>query len=187
MKSPTVVAKEDKKIEPFGAVDRKGKQEDGIIASQYPGWYHDQQVDEMKESVESQKRALKRDAVPPEEVPYVKNRIKIEEQRHREIVDSKPSLDGKGEDFISNLNKNLGEKIRELMFTRCEMKLGLADAHEEARRMKTPCISVSPVVAASFGVPCTAGKVTRDGATKIWQMTQKLQGGSTNPELLRRD
>lgn len=175
------------KVEVFGAIDRKEKKEDGDIVSTYPGWFSETSMDSLQEQIGSMKRAIKRGDTPSDEIMRVKNEIKVLEGRYSQIADSKPEMKGNVADFLNDINKKMAEEIRKSMFTRMEMKLNLADPHEEARRMKTPFIKIDPSTAKSFGVPCQKGLISRDGATQIWQMTQKLKGESTNPEILRRD
>lgn len=175
------------KVEIFGAIDRKEKKEDGAIVSTYPGWYLDRNLEDLQEGIDSRKRSIKRGDTPPEDVMRVKNEIKQAEIKYSEIIGSKPEMKGKVSDFLSEINKSMAAEITRSLFTREQMKKGLADVHEEARRMKTPFIKIDPTVARSFGVPCTKGMISRDGATQIWQMTQKLRGESTNVEILRRD
>ena len=176
-----------KGIEVFGPVDRKEKKADGEIASHMPAWYLDRQVADMKEDIDSQERAIARGGVQPEEVLRAKNQIKVEKDRYSEIVSSRPKVKGKDLDDLNSFTQDLGKQIGESMFTRSDMKRGTADAHEEVRRMTEPIIKMDPDVARKCGVSCTNGRVSRNGATKIWQMGQKLKGEPTNAEMLRRE
>ena len=71
------------------------------------------------------------------------------------------------------------------------MRKGLADAREEMKRMTEPCIEVrgdAMNIAKACNVKITKGKVSRDGAAKVWKILGKALGDSpTNIEHLRRD
>jgi hypothetical protein len=57
-------------------------------------------------------------------------------------------------------------------------------------RMTEPCIEVkgdAAQIAKACNVRMTKGKVSRDGAAKIWKILGKAIGERTNTENLRRD
>ena len=80
---------------------------------------------------------------------------------------------------------------RDSMFTRSEMKKGLADPHDEARRMVQPCIDITGNVhvARSCGIDVPTGqtKINRNQATKMWKILGRLCDERTNVEYLRKD
>ena len=102
------------------------------------------------------------------------------------ISSSRPKLKGKDKDDIAKGYKELGGQIAESMFTLSDMKRGTASAHEEARRMVKPIISVDPKLAASCGVNTKDGMVSRNDASKIYKIMGKLIGDNTNIEVLRK-
>ena len=55
--------------------------------------------------------------------------------------------------------------------------------------MKQPLINIRGNIEAAeaMGVKVADGKVSRDGATKMWKVAGKLLGEATNGEALRRD
>ncbi len=168
----------------FGEVDINKK---GQIASEYPAWYFDNHIEEMKETIATRERALERNAVPPPEIPLFKEKLKAEKERLEKIVSSKPKLTAKQKDELAKEYKHLKKEIRDSMFTRSEMKLGIASPHEEARRMVEASIPINPVLAEKMGVPVRGGKISRKGAEKIAKIISRQLGENTNIEAWRRD
>ena len=73
------------------------------------------------------------------------------------------------------------------------MQRGIADAHEEARRMKEGIIKVNPELARICNLrPYVNGQYSRDEAIKAWKLSGRaLQEAThweekTNAEVLRR-
>ncbi len=170
----------------FGPVDRQGRRLDGRISSDWPAWYFDVHVDELKSEIEDQQRSLDMGLIHPTEVEITKRRIKEKKARMDEIVSSKPKLKPIQKDRLHLLTEEWGEIIKDSMFTRDEMMMGLAGAHEEVKRMTEPAFRVDPKIAAAMGVTAQGGKVSRDELTRMWKIGRKHLGESTNAEVLRR-
>ena len=101
-----------------------------------------------------------------------------------------PKMDDKTKDKLFKVHKELGAKIADAMFTRSDMKKGLADAHEEARRMDTPVIKIGSDmsdIARACNVNPIDGMVSRNQAEKIWKISSRFLGENSNIESLRRD
>jgi hypothetical protein len=173
-------------IEFFGEVDRKGHRMDGLITSDYPAWYFDSQIEELEIGIEDKERALKMGYIHPTEVEITKRNLANEKDRLQKILESKPRLKATQKDRLSSVRNELGEEIRNTMFTRDEMEKGFASAHEEVRRQTNYFIKVDPELASSLNVRHEKGRVTREGAARIWKITGKLLGEETNVETLRR-
>jgi len=171
-------------IEFFGKVDRDSK---GKIISQTPAWAMHTHIDELKEGIASKRRSIDRGLIDDAQVPYLKNEILREEGKLRSIEESRPKLTAKDTDSIHKSYEGLGSAIKETLFSRDEMMKGLADAGEEARRMVNPIIKVDPKLAESCGVKTYRGKVSRNGASKMFQILGKTLGEPTNIEYLRPD
>jgi hypothetical protein len=77
------------------------------------------------------------------------------------------------------------------MFTRTDMKNGLASPREEARRMKKPCITLEPdecSIAETCNVePDKKRMVSRDAATKVFKLLGNILDEPANVEHLRLD
>ncbi len=170
----------------FGPVDRQGRRLDGRISSDWPAWYFDVHVDDMKAEIEDQQRSLDMGLIHPTEVEITKRRIKEKKARMDEITSSKPKLKPIQKDRLHVLTEEWGEKIKDAMFTRDEMMMGLASVHEEAKRMTEPVFKVDPKIAAAMGVTVKGGKVSRDELARMWKIGRKYLGEPTNVEVLRR-
>jgi len=172
----------------FGAADREGKRSDGRIASEYPGWYFDVQLGDLKEEIEYKQDQIKRELVPPSELPYIKEELKKQEES-LERIRSKPKLKGKDEEEAGSFYKKLSTEIRESMPSRSEMKKGLVNVHEEARRMTEPIIDVrgKTKLLANMGITAKGGKISRTQASKAFKILGRVLDEPTNTEYLRRD
>ena len=172
----------------FGEVDRNEK---GQISSQFPAWYFEAHVDELKESIARKERSLQRGDIPPDAIPTTKAELAKETVRFDEIMKSKPKVGDAEKNLIWKQYKSLGKKISETMFTRSDMMFGTASAHEEAKRMIDPIIELDKdqlALADAIGVKADENsKVSRNSAAKIFKMLGKLIGEPTNIEVLRKD
>jgi hypothetical protein len=173
----------------FGAVDRKGKRADGKITSEYPAFYFHTQFDELKENTERAERQLKLGLVPASEVPYAQAEVERNRQRMIDIKKANPQLEGRQKDAVFNMYKELASQISDSMYTRSDMKKGLVDAHEEARRMSQPIISIkgNEKFFHNMGITATGGKISRNEASRAYKIMGKALGENTNTEHLRRD
>lgn len=174
-------------IEVFSKADMTDR---GGVASEYPAWYFTQHKDELEEGIRYKEEQLKRGAIPESERPYMAAELDKERRRLEMIKESAPRLSGKDMDTVAKASDELGKSISESMFTRSEMKTGLADAHEEARRMSEPCIKLSGdqyVLAKKLGCRVSNdGKVSRIDAERVWKVMRRMLGETSNTESLRR-
>lgn len=182
-------------IQFFGEADKSyGERGAQKIASTYPGWYFDVHKENLKEDIAYNERLLEMDLVPKTEVNVTREKLSQKKKRLKEIEASRPKLSGPTKDRYMKLKDDLGSKIQESMFSRDEMKKGLADAHEEARRMSEPCIKLDSNDAEllrgmniKMTPDGTSFKASRNQVTKAWKMLRKLSDESPNVESLRRD
>ena len=186
-KAPGRPAKGLESVEFFGAADR-GKS--GKLTSMMPGWCFPNAISELELSINQREKALEMGVIPRDKISYEENKLKRDKKRKMEILNAKPTLSAGQKDELSKLYELMKGQIRDSMFSRSDMKKGLADPHEEARRMKTPGISVQgfEAVAKKMGIPVPrSGKISRDEASRIYKMSGRLLGEQTNTEHLRRD
>ncbi len=180
-------AKEKATFQVFGSADLNAK---GEVKSTYPSWYFDHLKDEVKNDIDRMETQLKYDRIPKTEVGITQERLAQKKLKLRELDASALELRGKMKDRVATVYKDLGEKIRDTLFSRDEMRKGLADAHEEMKRMTEPCIQVTGD-AANFLRACNVkvvkGRVSRDGAAKGWKIAGKALEEHSNIERLRRD
>lgn len=183
------VKKEEKAdFQIFGEVDLTDK---GKVKSQYPSWYFDHLKDELQNEIQKMETGLKYDRIPKTEVSITQERLSQKKEKLKEIERSCVELRGKSKDRVSKIREELGSQISEQMFSRSDMQKGLADAHEEMKRMSEPRISIhgdTIKFAQACNVKVVKGKVTRDGASKMWKIASKALGDCpTNVEFLRKD
>jgi hypothetical protein len=171
----------------FGDVD---KTKDGKVKSQYPAWYYETHIDELRESIRHKEYQLESDLIPLSEKGITRERLKQEKERLEEIEKSKAKFTATEKDDLSKIRKDLGQRIKDGMFTRSQMEKGLADAHEEARRLSEPVIEIKTEVEKELAKECEVkvidGKVSRKGAEKIWKIASKALGEMSNTEELRK-
>jgi len=174
-------------IQFYGDVDKNNK---GGLSSEYPAWYLENHLEDLKESISSRERRLNRGEVMVDSVPYERQELAKEKQRLEEIQRSKPKISIGERQKLVKIYKELSDEIARSMFTRSDMMKGVASAHEEAKRMIQPVISLDKEaqgLAKACGVTITKGKVSRNGAAKIFKLVGKLIDEPTNIEVLRED
>lgn len=177
-------------VEFFGAVDRKDRRSDGRICSEYPAFYFRTHIDELRESIDSKVQGLERGEIYPTEIPKIKAELEREKLRLADIEKSKVVLKDGAKDEAAKLYADLGEQIQDSLFTRTEMMKGLANPHEEARRMKDlDIINIrgNTEVFKKMGIQTRKGKTSRTGATRAYKILGSLLGEETNVEYLRKD
>lgn len=175
-------------IQFYGKADRN---RDGVVKSEYPGWYLDHtHIDELKDSINRNQTLLDSGLCPPQRIGIIKATLDKEKNNLDSILASKPELSSAEKDKLAKVRKTLGELIKATMFSHSDMMKGIVDDHEEARRMVEFIIDVSGDViyetVKAAEVPMFDGKVTREGATKVWKLIGKLLGEPTNAETLRK-
>ena len=171
----------------FGSVDRDVKSN---VTSEFPAWYFETHLDNMREERASLVRRMERGQGPQDNIPYAKQEAAAMQERIDEIMNSRPEIRDNERSELQRHHKELSKKISEAMFTRSEMMRGTASAHEEAKRMTQKLIGVSPKLmgmAKACNVSVVKGKISRNEATKIWKILGRLIGEGTNVEGLRRD
>lgn len=176
-------------VEFFGSVDRKDGKPGGRIVSEYPAFYFTTHVEELEERIASNERTLKSGLINPAAIPELRSEIDRDTTRLREINKSHIKLTGKDKDEAATLYKHLESEIRDTMFSRSEMKKGLANPHDELKRMIDPSIPVGKfgAVFKSMGIDPVKSKVSRNQASRVYKILGKLLQENTNTEYLRRD
>lgn len=190
--SEIIEQKEDKQekaeFKIFGEADIDSH---GKIRSQYPSWYFDHLKEELQNDISVTETMLKFDRIPKSEVAITQERLAQKKEKLKSLEKSCLELRGKVKDKIAKIRSELGEAISELQYSRSDMMKGLASAREEARRMTEPMIPVtgdSYKFAQACNVRVIKGKVTRNGAEKMWKIASKALGDcATNVESLRKD
>ncbi len=161
----------------------------GGYKSEMPAWYTPRQVEELKEELKSKEHALRIGVkLPPEHEAELRQQATELKSRITEIEASRPKWTGKQKDELDSIQKELGEQIRDSMYSRDEMMQRLADPHKELKRAMDLNFKIDPDLASAAGVPFVKGKTSREGAIKVWKMIRRGidPDNETNPEYLRR-
>ena len=190
----TIAKHEDKEvvgdIKFFGEIDLN---QYGKVGADYPAWYYPRKIESLKEDLGRMERELNSGAVLPQNVPNLKLIIKQTKDKVNKIEASRPKLTGKQIDRLVKWRRELEPLIQDSQFTYDDMQRGIADAHEEARRMKEGIIKVNPELARICNLrPYVNGQYSRDEAIKASKLSGRaLQEAThweekTNAEVLRR-
>jgi tellurite resistance protein len=171
--------KESSKIQFFG--------DQGGIKSDMPAWYLERHVEFAEDSIRRKQKMLDRGGIEADQVPRVKEEIKAEKAKLKQIVESKPNLTGAQKDRCAKAYENLQRQIKDSMPTRKDAKDGLVSPYDELRRLKSKHITIDPTIAKACGVKPDHGKISGDEANKCYQIIGKILGENTNTERLRRD
>lgn len=174
----------------FGEVDIN---KHGKPSSDYPAWYFDVQIKELRREIDDIERGLENEMFQGKDKLKMKNLLAQRKDRYEKIMESKPKLRDVDKDRIAKSRKELGERIGESQYCYSDMQkgaMGNADPQVEADRMVNPCIDVKNAIEADFckqaGIRITNGKISRNDAVRIWQIQGKiLQEGILSAEVLR--
>lgn len=169
---------------------KKDRNTDGSIKSEMPGWYFPAHLEDLKDDIAEAKTSLNRGGVPPDQVMRVRQELEENKARLGEIERSKPKPTDNERNLLWKGYKELGNLIQESMFTYTDMQKGTAPAHTEAFRMTKPIIEL-PDYLIKFSESCNVkmedGKISRNGAAKIFKLFGRVLGEPTNIEVLRKD
>lgn len=162
----------------------------GRRGSEMPSWYFRAQKEELENNISVTKGSLARGEVREDMKPQIIADLKRMEEKLDKINADHPVLKGGNQDAVKKVSDSLGSKIAEAMYTRSDMMRGVADAHEEARRMSEPCIELrgdEMVLAKKSGCRISnEGKVSRTDAERVWKIARRALGEQSNTEVLRR-
>jgi hypothetical protein len=164
---PVKAKKESSKIQFFGEVDLNDQ---GGIKSDMPAWYLERHIEEMEEGILRKETALQNRTVDPEVVPRMREEVKAERAKLKQIKEGKPDLNDTQRDKCAATYESLRGQIKDSMPTRKQAKDGLVDPYNEMKRLKSKHITISPEMAKA-----------------CYQILGKTLGESTSVEELRKD
>lgn len=169
----------------YGKVDRD--KISNKVNSEYPAWMLVIHRDKLADEIDSMKRRLRSGGVELAAKESLKDEILKSETRLKEIDRSRPNITAPMKDKIANHYNELSKLIQASMYTRADEKNGFADAHDELKRMHSPCIEVNPELAAAANIELTEEFLaSRNDATKLWKIMGHILGKATNVERLRK-
>jgi len=186
--SPTVLVG-DSKIKIFGKVDRDRA---GNIRSEYPAFYFTEQRENLIETITQMERGLEEGAIPEGKARVnFREALRKKKERLADIEESTPKIEGKERDILKKMRAEFSEELKESYPKRVDGERGLVDAHEEMRRMTEPCVKIKSQEAAELakeiGIKVNeSGMITRNQMDKMFKISSKLLGESTDVEYLRR-
>lgn len=167
------------------------KDRNGNVISEYPAWYFQTQLDNLSEDIFNLKNRLDRGLIPTSALEESRAELARMKGKLEAIEKSRPKLSTGERDRLWKLWKEeLCPKISNSMFTYTDMKKGLADANEEARRMVKPVIDVTEelgTLVTTCGGRVEKGKVSRNSLAKVFKIVGRLLGEPSNIEVLRKD
>jgi len=162
----------------FGEVDMNERS--GLPGADYPSYYFDPQIRDLENEVRSMERQIEDGVYTGKDLRNFKERYQQRKARLDQILASKPVLEGPIKDKVKKARKDLGQLIRESMFTYSSMNRMTDDPQIEANRMEGPCIEIKDPVVAEFvqqrGFRITRGKISRNAACVIHKVMGKVLG-----------
>jgi len=182
----TAVENEEGSIQFFTEMDLDPK---GRIKNTYPVYFERNQEQDIKEEIRRIETGIENRYYTGATMGEAMERLKKAKESLDRIQAIRPQFE-KQKDSISKFVKELATEISPAMYRRKELAKNLVDAHEEAKKMVEPVIRLTPwsaKVAHDNGIRVTDGKISRDDATRLWQMGREALGESRNVEFLRRD
>ena len=172
----------------FGEVDINPRTQ--RPASAFPSWYFTEQISELKEQIRHNSIVIDNGWIPATRLPQARVDLENMEKRLAQIKDSIPKVTEMELDAYAKLHREITDLLNPTYFTRSDMQKGIADAHEEARRMTESCIDVRGDVhtlCRACACKIEDGKVSREELARVWKIIGKFLGLNTNTEILRRD
>jgi len=178
-------------VEFFGTADKRINPETGEkqIMSEYPVWYFENQITDVKNQIKKMEFQLERGEIPNLGLAAHKAELSKLRDIDRKIEESTPVISNAAKDDIAKVHKSLGKKISESMFTRSEEMKGLPDAHEEYKRQFEPCIELDDkmiLIARKLNIKPRGNKVSRNEASRIWKILSRSLGENSDTEYLRK-
>lgn len=188
MSAPNVIVKNGlEDVAFYGKVDINKHGKEG---SEMPAWYFRQHKEEIENNITQVEASIARGEIAEDKRPQILADVRRMKEKLDAINESHPNFNGKNQDAISKVTDTLGQKIAESMYTRSDMMRGIADPHEEARRMADPCIKLEGdeyLLAKKSGCRISRdGKVSRTDAERVWKLGRRALGENSNSEILRR-
>jgi len=113
--------------------------------------------------------------------------VKVKREKIAEIKASIPKFTGSNKDKISEAYFKLKNQIADSLPTHMENRKGYTQPREELDRMKNFHIPVDKDLAKACNVKINSGKVSGDGASKMFKMFGRILGENENIERIRKE
>lgn len=177
-------------INVFGPQDRDEK---GRIKTDYPGFYFDQNIDDLEETIRQRASVIEDTSIPKAEREIAKTRYTEEKTRLEQIQAARPNLSGEELDWINKCAKEAGKLLSDAMPTYSEMEKRLIDAYKISKIMDQPSIDISKDTDLVQWVRCLGkspnhrGYISFTNLSICWKIARKLLDMPSNIEELRKD
>jgi len=160
----------------------------GNVNSMFPAYTNLTLIEDLRNEISSAEIALSMQNISPDRRASVEKDLEIKKERLELIESGKPKVD---ETKLKSIKKDIEGIIRDSMFSDSQMRKGLADAHEEARRMVEKRIPITSEVAnllsgCNVKINPDNKVVSRNDLVKGWKTIQKYFGENANVEQLRK-
>jgi hypothetical protein len=153
----------------------------GKIATYLPSYTKYRRLEELREDVKEIERIVNDGIISGRALNDLRNKLAYKKQR-LEKLGSKPRITGFLRDKLKNALDDLSGEINSALFSYDEARKVSVSAHENVRRMTTPCIPVRDSLAGSIAKECNIrvhhGKVTREEAIRIAKIMKYNLGES---------
>lgn len=175
----------------FGETDRDVK---GQIKADYPAFFFDPQVEELRETIKEREDAADDPAIPRKERNFAKLRLGQERERLNKIENARPDIGDEERDFIAMVVKKIGKIYADsgVLPTYTQLDKRLFDARKIAMLTDQPEIEASGDPDVVSWLRSCNRKINEKGKTSgtdlaiAWKTGQKILGECTNIEMLRR-
>jgi len=158
----------------------------GVIVSLYPAWWFQNHIEDLETEIQHDEFVIDRELIEPAKKWEFKQLLKKKKEKLARIAESTPKFNDRQRQKIDGYYHELSTAIKDSMFSYTEMQRGTADAHEEARRMSTPCIKIPADIAKLCNIKLEHGQGSRNQATKAWKIMGRILNRATNVETLRK-
>jgi hypothetical protein len=142
----------------------------GNVIEYMPSYTNRRLLSRLKDEINESERIVKDGIISGRALLALKDDLADKKNRLDSILD-KRKINGTYKDKISGSLKEISSEINDALFTYDEARKVSVSAHENVRRMTTPCINVKDEVASSIandcGIKIKNGKVTREEAIRI--------------------
>ena len=175
----------DVNVEFFGDVDRNKNNE---ITSELPAWFHREHLSILEEDADQLERQIERGDIPKLHISMTAQEIKTKREKIADIKAAIPKFTGANKNKISEAYFKLKNQIADSLPTHMENRKGYTQPREELDRMKSFHIPVDKDLAKACNVKTNiAGKVSGDGANKMFKMFGRILGENENVERIRKE
>ena len=161
--------------------------EKGGVAADFPAYYFDTR--ELREDIRQLSEQLEDGVFTGKKKREQMTRLKSLQDKLDKTENGRPKLAGQTKDKVAAAVREVGEQIKESMFSYDSHWKQTADPHEVARRMVEPCIEVKNPIVASFmkqrGFEMKNNMVNQTAASIFFKVGSKLIDEGSDTDRLR--